>query len=39
MLITSSIDGKIELDDVDTYKKMLSINNKFINNLYKKIHK
>ena len=39
MLITSSIDGKIELDDVDTYNKMLSINNKFNNNLFKKSHK
>ena len=39
MLITSSIDGKIELDDVDTYNKMLSVNNKFNNNLLKKSHK
>jgi len=33
MLITSSIDGKIELDDVDTYNRMLSIN-KFNQNLF-----
>ena len=39
MLITSSIDGKIELDDADTYNKMLSISNKFNNNLFKKSHK
>ena len=39
MLITSSIDGKIELDDPDTYNRMLSINNKFNNNLFKKSHK
>ena len=39
MLITSSIDGKIELDDIDTYNRMVSMNNKFNHDLFKKSHK